>query len=66
MSAFVSIKKIKSDNDISLRIEESSKSKVGNRIDFSNAILENEKNLKANQEFIIARENIKRRDLMIF
>ena len=35
-SAFVSIKKIKAANDISLRIEESLKSKVGNCIDFAN------------------------------
>ena len=40
-SAFVSIKKIKSVNAISLRIEESLNSKVGNRIDFSSAILKN-------------------------
>ena len=43
-SAFVSIEKIKAYNDISLRIEESLKSKVDNRIDFANAILTNEKN----------------------
>ena len=41
-SAFVSIKKIKAYNYISLRIEESLESEVGNHIDFANAILKNE------------------------
>ena len=41
-SDFVSIKKIKTANDISLRIEESLNSKVDNRIDFANTILKNE------------------------
>ena len=45
-SAFVSIKQIKSVNDISLHIEESLKIKVGNRIDFSNAIFKNENKIK--------------------
>ena len=45
-SAFVSIKKIKAVNAISLRIEESLKSKMVNRIDFANAILKNEKIIK--------------------
>ena len=35
------------------------KSEVVNHIDFANAILKNEKKLKANQEFIIAWGNIK-------
>ena len=43
-SASAVIKQDKSYNDISLRIEESLKSKVGNCIDFTNAILKNEKN----------------------
>ena len=42
-SDFVSIKKIKAANDISLRIEEYLKSKVGNRIYFTNYIMKNEK-----------------------
>ena len=45
-SAFSSMKKIKAFNVISLSIEESLKSKVGNRIDFANANLKNEKKLK--------------------
>ena len=40
-SYFVSIKKIKAANAISLRIEESLKSEVVNRIDFENNILKN-------------------------
>ena len=51
--AFVSIKQIKASNVISLRIEESLKIKVGNPIDFANAILKNENISKANQDFII-------------
>ena len=43
-SDFSSIKKIKASNAISLHIEESLKSKVGNRIDFANAMLKTEKN----------------------
>ena len=42
-SAFSIIKQTKAYNDISLCIKESLKSKVGNRIDFANAILKNEK-----------------------
>ena len=38
-SAFVSIKKFKADNAISLRIKKSANIEVGNRIDFANAIL---------------------------
>ena len=52
--SFDSNKQTKADNDISLHIEESLKSKMGNHIDFANAILKNEKNLKANQECIIS------------
>ena len=44
--AFDSIKQIKAVNDISFCIEESLKTKVVNRIDFSNAILENENKIK--------------------
>ena len=45
-SAFSSINHNKADNAISLRIEESLESEVGNRIDFANAILKNEKTIK--------------------
>ena len=45
-SEFVSIKKTKAANDISLRIEEYLKSKVGNFIYFANAILRNENKIK--------------------
>ena len=45
-SAFASIKQTKDENAISLRIEESLKSEVGNHTYFANAILKN-KNLKA-------------------
>ena len=45
-SAFVSIKQIKAANAISLHIEESLKRKVGNRIDFENAILKNKNKIK--------------------
>ena len=58
-SSFDSINQTKTANDISLRIEEYLKSKVGNHIDFENAISKNEKKLKANKECIIARGNIK-------
>ena len=44
----------KAANYISLYIEEYLNIKVGNRIDFANAILKNEKQLKVNQECIIA------------
>ena len=40
-SAFASIKQTKATNAISLCMEESLKSEVGNRIDFSNDILKN-------------------------
>ena len=42
--SFVSIEQIKASDAISLRVEESLKNKVGDRIDFANAILKNEKN----------------------
>ena len=42
-SSFVNIKQIKTENAISLRIEEFFKSEVGNRIDYENAILKDEK-----------------------
>ena len=54
-SAFVSIRQIKASNNIPLRIEESLKIEVGNRIDFENAILKDEKKLKVNQKCITAR-----------
>ena len=46
VSAFASIEKTKFSNAIPLRIEESLKSEVGNRIYFANAILKNEIKLK--------------------
>ena len=64
-SDFYIIKQTKATNSIYLRIEESLKSKVGNCIDFANAILKNEKSLKVNQEFIIAWGNKKIWVLMI-
>ena len=54
MSAFASINHSKADDAISFLIEESLEIEVGNHIDFANAILKNEKNLKVNQEYIIA------------
>ena len=45
-SAYAITKQIKSTNSISLRIEESLKSKMGNHIDFLNDILKNEKIIK--------------------
>ena len=45
-SSFAGILKTQSINNISLRIEESLKSKMGNRIDFAKAILKNEKIIK--------------------
>ena len=48
--AFASINHNKAANDISLRIEESLESEVGNSIDYENAILKNEKKLKVNRK----------------
>ena len=42
-SSFASIKQTNAANDISMNIEESLKSKVGNCIDFANNILKNDK-----------------------
>ena len=53
-SAITIIKQTKVSNAIWFRIEESSKSKVGNCIDSANTILKNKKYLKENQECIIA------------
>ena len=50
-SAFSSIEQTKADNAISLRIEESLKSKIDNRIYFSNAILKNKKKIKGKPIF---------------
>ena len=44
-SAFSGIEQTKAVNSISLRIEEYLKIKMGNRIDFANAILKNGKKL---------------------
>ena len=54
LSSFASIEQTKSANDILLRIENYLKSEVGDRIVFANAILKNEKKIKANREFITA------------
>ena len=59
-SEFVIIKQTKAANAISLRIEESLKSKMGNRIDFANAILKKEKKFNGNQKCIINQGNIKK------
>ena len=53
VSSFSGIEQTKAFNDISLHIEESLKSKVGNHIDFSNVILKTKKK-KANQDCITA------------
>ena len=45
-SAFASINHSAAANDISMRIEESLKGEVGNRIDFANDILKNKKRNK--------------------
>ena len=49
-SSFDSIKQTKADNDISLSIEQSLKTKVGNRIDFANSILKNKNENKNKRE----------------
>ena len=54
------IEQNKAFNDISLRTEESLKIKMGNRIDFENAIMKNENKLKVTQECIIASEYLKK------
>ena len=54
VSAFASIEQTKASNAISLRMEESLNSEVGNCIDIANYNLKNKRKLKANQEFIIA------------
>ena len=64
-SDFASIKQNKATDAISLSIEQPLNIKVGNSIEFANAILKNEKTLKANQESIIVRGNIKIWALMI-
>ena len=46
VSTFASIEQTKDANDISLRIQESLKSKMGNSIDFENVILKNENEIK--------------------
>ena len=48
------INKTKADNYIAMRIEESLKIKVGNRIDLENYILINKKYLKVNRRCIIS------------
>ena len=56
-SVFNSTNQTKEENDIEICIEESMKSQVGNSIDFSNAMLKNEKNLKVNRNCIISQKN---------
>ena len=53
--AFDTINQIKADNAISKRIEESLTSQVGfrNRVYFENAVLKNQKIVKANRNYII-------------
>ena len=53
-SSFYSINQTKADNNIAIRVEESLKNQLGDRIDFANAILENKKEIKVNRYFIIA------------
>ena len=53
-SDFDSINQTKAINAITMHIEESFTSQVGNHIDFANAILKNKKELKVNRNFIIA------------
>ena len=53
-TTFAIIKQTKAFNAILMRIEESLKSEVRNRIDVANAILKSKKYLKANKEYIIA------------
>ena len=48
-SSFASVEQTKAVDTISLRVEESLNSKVGNCIDFENAILKNEKKFKGEQ-----------------
>ena len=50
-SAFVGIKQIKNTDAISLGIEEYLKSKLGNRINFENAILKEENKIKGEPKF---------------
>ena len=64
--SFYNIEQTKAYNAISLRIEESLKIEVGNRIDFENAILKKKINLKANLNCTIYVVNIKRKVFMIF
>ena len=60
LSSFASIKKTNSANAISLRIEEYLKSKMGNCIDFANAILNNEKRLKGEPRVYYSLERYKK------
>ena len=53
-SSFAIIKQTNSKNDIEMRIEESFKSEVGNRIDFASVIFKNKNILRASKECIIA------------
>ena len=55
-SYFVSIKKIKADNAISLRIEESLKSKLSNRIDIANTISKNENKSRRTESVLYPEE----------
>ena len=53
-SAFANKEQIKYASAISMLIEESLKSELDNSIEFANAILKNENNLKAKKECFIA------------
>ena len=66
-SAFASNNHNKAANDISLRIEESLESELGNRIDFSNAILKNEKKGEQKMYYsLIKYKNKRSYDILIY
>ena len=58
-SDFDTIKQTNAVNDISLRLEESLHSKIGNRIDFENGILKNGKQIKGKPRVYYSLEKIK-------
>ena len=60
VSAFASIKQTKDANAISFRIEESSKNKMGNRIDFANGIMKNVTKLKCEPRIYYSQRRYKR------
>ena len=60
-SAFASIKQFKAANDISLRINESLTSEVGNRIHFASEIMQNRKRNKGEARVHYSLERIKKK-----